>query len=69
MAHALQVSEFHSMLGRGARTSTFRVRVRVRVRHARGGLVTLEISHAHGMHVRVGYRLPSPMRGSGASSK
>jgi len=25
--HALQVREFHSMLGRGARTSTFRVRV------------------------------------------
>ena len=25
VAHALQVSEFHSMLGRGARTSTFRV--------------------------------------------
>ena len=27
VAHALQVREFHSMLGRGARTSTFRVRV------------------------------------------
>ena len=32
VAHAHQVRDLHSMVGRGARTRTFRVRVRVRVR-------------------------------------
>ena len=35
VAHAHQVRDLHSMVGRGARMRTFRVRVRVRVRYAR----------------------------------
>ena len=67
VAHALQVSEFHSMLGRGERTSTFRVRVRVRL-NTRGGarnsrfhtrmacMLVLDIDYrpqcvAHALHV------------------
>ena len=38
VAHAHQVRDLHSMVGRGARTRTFRVRVRVRVRYRRGRL-------------------------------
>ena len=37
MAHAHQVRDLHSMVGRGARTRTFRVRVRVRVRYTHAG--------------------------------
>ena len=71
VAHALQVREFHSMLGRGARTSTLLglglgLDTRWGARNCQ--FSRLQISHAHGMHVRVGYRLPSPMRGSCASS-
>ena len=32
VAHAHQVRDLHSMVGRGARTRTFRVRIRVRIR-------------------------------------
>ena len=37
VAHAHQVRDLHSMVGRGARARTFRVRVRVRVRYTRAG--------------------------------
>ena len=47
----------HSMLGRGARTRTFRARVRVRVRYTRAGaLVTLEISDVYGIDIRKIYQ-------------
>ena len=71
VAHAHQVRDLHSMVGRGARTRTFRVRVRVRVRvryqvlglglgfRGAGGRPARQYFGWHGICVRIGYRLSS----------